>query len=629
MSTGDHEAGGRGSPLPIGSTFAGFRIEAVLGVGGMGTVYRARDLELDSERALKVLDPRLADDDAFRERFRRESRLAAAIEDPALVPIHRAGEEDGRLFIAMRLVRGPDLHKLVSNDGPLEPQRTARIVTAIASALDAAHASGIVHRDVKPANVLVELGSEGERVFLTDFGIGRPANASSPITSTGVVLGTTEYIAPEQIEGRPAEAGSDVYALGCLLFFLLTGEPPFARDNELATLYAHGHAPRPRPSLLEPGLPEAIDEVVVKATAVAPEERYASAGELAAGFRGALSRPASRGSGAPPAGDAPTAVIAKPGRRRRAVVGVAGAIAVIVAGALLLAGGDGENGGGASQPAVDTAVLDDSPPLDSVVVGNVNVLAGAGQESKLYPVDPDTEQVARDPYGVPKPSALAVGIGSVWAASEPKNAVFRFFGPNHRDVPVKIDVGSHPSDVATTARRVWVTNRGDATVTEINPYGAEAVIDVPDHPLAVAASEEAVWVASGSAGSVARIDPAAPRAGAETVDLGGRPHDLALDGSVLWVLDSDAATVTAVSAADGERLGEPIDVGGSPVAIAAGLGSVWVVDREADTVTAIDADTREPGTPIEVGNVPVALAIGGDSVWIANQASGTLTRVTP
>ena len=259
---------GAGEP-GVGAEFAGFRIEALLGRGGMGAVYRARDLRLDHERALKILDPRLARDRNFRARFQRESQLAAAIEHDAVVPVYQAGEADDRLFIVMRLVRGPDLHRLVISDGPLDPQRVARYVTAVAGALDAAHRRGTIHRDVKPANILVELGESGERVFLTDFGIGRPAEASAPLTSTGELLGTVDYIAPEQIEGQEADARSDVYALGCVVCFLLTGEAPFRRETDLATLYAHAHAERPRPSLLEPSLPPAVDAVVARATAVA------------------------------------------------------------------------------------------------------------------------------------------------------------------------------------------------------------------------------------------------------------------------------------------------------------------------------------------------------------------------
>ena len=268
--------------LPIGAAFAGYRIEALIGRGGMGAVYRVRDISLDHERALKILDGRLAADAAFRERFQRESRMTAAIEHPAIATVHRAGEEDGRLFIAMRLVRGPDLRRLVEKDGPLEPRRTARIVAAVAGALDAAHRRGIVHRDVKPANILVELDDEGEHAYLTDFGIGRPGGGSDPITSTGELIGTADYISPEQIAGRPAGPAADVYALGCVVFHLLTGESPFARETPVATLFAHANAARPRPSVLAPGLAPEIDEIVVRATAIDPATRYGSAGELAA-----------------------------------------------------------------------------------------------------------------------------------------------------------------------------------------------------------------------------------------------------------------------------------------------------------------------------------------------------------
>ncbi len=258
----------------------------------MGVVYRARHLSLDRERALKVVAPMLSADQRFRERFKRESRLAAQVEHPNVITVHHAGEESGQLYLTMRLVDGVDLRSLVQASGPLDPAHAVRVLAGIAAGLDAAHARGLIHRDVKPANVLVERDGDAERVFLTDFGISRLAGSEESLTTTGEFFGSVDYVAPEQIEGEPVDRRTDVYALGGVLHFLLTAQPPFPRDTELAKLFAHANAPRPRPSDLVPGLPPAIDDVVAKAMAKRPEERYRSAGELAAAAATALGEPA-------------------------------------------------------------------------------------------------------------------------------------------------------------------------------------------------------------------------------------------------------------------------------------------------------------------------------------------------
>src|SRR5688572_5004016 len=221
-------SGGAGPGGPaIGAEFAGHRIEAVIGAGGMGVVYRARNLALDRERALKVLAPGLSSDPRFRERFKRESRLAAAIEHPHVIPVHQAGEEDGHLYLSMRLVAGHDLRELVAERGPLDPGEAGAIVIAVASGLDAAHAAELIHRDVKPANVLVGSGADTGRVYLTDFGISRTTRGGETVTGTGELVGTADFVSPEQIAGDPVDGRADVYALGGVLHFALTGKPPF------------------------------------------------------------------------------------------------------------------------------------------------------------------------------------------------------------------------------------------------------------------------------------------------------------------------------------------------------------------------------------------------------------------
>jgi serine/threonine-protein kinase len=258
-----------------GDQIAGCRIEAVAGRGGMGIVYRATQLSLGRPVAVKLISPDHAADPGFRERFERESRLAAAIDHPNVIPVHEAGEDHGRLYLVMRWVSGADLHGLIARSGRLEPRRAAAITAQVAGALDAAHRAGLVHRDVKPANVLLS----GEHAYLADFGLTRPVASDTRLTTTGHWLGTADYMAPEQFGAEPVDARADVYALGCVLYAMLAGEPPFRRDTVPATMLAHLSDPPPRPSLAA-AVPRELDAVIARALAKAPDDRYPSAGDL-------------------------------------------------------------------------------------------------------------------------------------------------------------------------------------------------------------------------------------------------------------------------------------------------------------------------------------------------------------
>jgi hypothetical protein len=286
-----HPGEGYNCAVEIGSVIAGHRIERVVGRGGMGVVYAAVDVALDRPVALKLIAPELAADPAFRRRFMTESRIAAAIDHPNVVPIFRAGEEDGVLYLAMRFVAGADLRTIVERDGPLAPDRAEAVVGQVAAALAAAHARGLVHRDVKPANILL---TAGDHCYLTDFGLVKDLAATAGVTNTGEVLGTLDYVAPERIQGGDTGPWTDVYALGCVLFFALTGSVVFPLDAPERKLWAHVSEPPPAVSALRPSLPKAVDEVVARALAKDPRERYNSAPALAGALRQALSetRPA-------------------------------------------------------------------------------------------------------------------------------------------------------------------------------------------------------------------------------------------------------------------------------------------------------------------------------------------------
>src|SRR4051794_27943380 len=261
--------------LAPGDVFAGHRIVDVAGSGGMGVVYRAVELALDRTVALKLITPALAGDPDFRGRFVRESRAAASIEDPNVIPIFSAGSEQDVLYISMRFVEGEDLRALLRREGRLEPRRAARIVSQVAAALDAAHERGLVHRDIKPANVLL---TETEHAYLTDFGLTkRVGEGATQVSRPGGWVGTLGYVAPEQIRGERVDARADVYALGAVLFHALAGHAPFTADSDEAMLWRHLHDEPPRAG---DGVPAGFDPVIRRALAKDPDERYPSAGDL-------------------------------------------------------------------------------------------------------------------------------------------------------------------------------------------------------------------------------------------------------------------------------------------------------------------------------------------------------------
>jgi predicted Ser/Thr protein kinase len=356
----------------VGSTIAGYRLEAVLGQGGMGVVYLADQLRLERKVALKLLASGLASDRSFRERFEREARQAAELEHPNIVPVFDAGEVEGHLYIAMRYVPGGDLAALLASEGPPELGRAIFMLEQAAAALDVAHAHGLVHRDVKPANILIEEPSG--RVFVTDFGIAK-RSVSPGATKTGSFLGSVDYAAPEQIEGTGVDARTDVYALGCVLYECLTGRRPYERDSEVAVMHAQLAEPPPAPSAVRPELPEAVDGVVATALAKAKDERYATCGELiraarAAALPGTPARFLTR----------PTpAVGAGRGRRREWLVPLA--LTVAAAGAAVAVTLAVTRGGGSDDGGARTAVATGNAQLAEFIP---RALLGGCSDAPVY-----------------------------------------------------------------------------------------------------------------------------------------------------------------------------------------------------------------------------------------------------
>lgn len=506
--------------LAPGSQFGAYRIESVAGEGGMGVVYRATQLGLDRAVALKVIAPAFAHDEEFRARFKRESRLAASIEHPNVIPVYEAGEHDGTLFLAMRFVDGTDLKTLLVREGRLEPIRAARFVNQIASALDAAHAAGLVHRDVKPANALL---AAQDHVYLTDFGLTKRAASGSAMTKTGQMVGTVDYVAPEQVEGGQVDARTDVYSLACVLYHLLTGRVPFDKPTEMAKLFAHVHEDPPQPSEVVPGSPPALDAVVTRGMAKEPTKRFLSAGDLgraalAAAEHRALSEPersVARGEAAPGGvADAPTvrgapaaagssgssgeATGAGPGapaggrplsgaeaaaahRRKSRLPWIIGAAALILAGvvvALASGGGGGNSGGNGSGGGLplggqSTVVSNAPPPVkgDKVLAAAATVVKGVHYRVVLS--TPATKG--------PQRAAVPLYINEYMGQPLPKQPLQRIrmpfpFARDSYIASFKVDANPDPNPERTAGMALsWFLHIGDKSdIThyfEITPHG--------------------------------------------------------------------------------------------------------------------------------------------------------------
>jgi serine/threonine-protein kinase len=346
------------APAPrIGTEFAGYRIDGLLGRGGMGVVYRAEHPRLGATIALKVMDPERAEDEAFRERFVREARAAAQIKHPNIVPIYDAGEWHGDLYMAMRYIEGDELRSLIRKGGRLSTQQTYVIGAQIASALDAAHRNGLIHRDVKPGNILVEPGPEPDSApiaYLADLGLTKRVDSQSGVTGSGELLGTIDYIAPEQIGGLRVDGRADVYSLACVLFECLTGTVPYVRENQAAVLWAHLHDDVPQASAVNPTLSPAVDAALARGMAKSPDDRFATARELVEALQAPLEAPtAAAGDGTPtrsipsPSSGATAVATPTPRPRRRGRLGV---ILAAVVGLLL---------GGAAAAAAALLMTDD------------------------------------------------------------------------------------------------------------------------------------------------------------------------------------------------------------------------------------------------------------------------------
>jgi serine/threonine protein kinase len=604
----------------IGTEVGGYRIESVIGRGGMGVVYLADHLRLKRKVALKLLAPELAQDELFRERFVRESELAASLEHPNIVPIYDAGEAEGLLYIAMRFVEGTDLKNLIEREGPLRPDRAATIIEQVAAALDAAHGKGLIHRDVKPANVLLD---RADHAYLTDFGLTKRPDQTTGLTKTGQFMGSVDYAAPEQFEGKPLDGRTDVYSLGCVAFECLTGRVPYSRETEAAVMFAHIKDPAPMPSAIRPELGAGLDAVLSRAMAKTPDRRYATAGAFAEDLREAVRpRPSTRGRPVGP----------RPNRRTLALIGggVAAAITVILVVVAVAGGGRGPTDSGSTPTG--------SPPTGSPST----VVAGAGAALR---VDPTTNRViARaGPHGF-----VTVGGGFVWIAT-----VDGLEKINAQSNTVVAHIDLRPSDMIFGDGSLWVTVSEGALFPPVgerivrgslfrvdprtNEYSKLATI--PTRSLSfvklfintTAVEDGSIWVVvktPGGKGYLVQYD-ALTGERVRKILLPDPPDGLAFGEDSLWIRStSPAPSIVRIDPRTGE-LTKRIDVGGAD-GLAVGAGAVWVSDSSNDVVVRIDPATNTLAGQVTQGlSTPQAITAADDRVWVSNLRSCSVARINP
>jgi class 3 adenylate cyclase/ABC-type branched-subunit amino acid transport system substrate-binding protein len=633
----------------IGTEIRGYRIEVLVGRGAMGVVYRATDLRLERRVALKLIIPELAEDPDFRARFLSESRLAASLDHPAVVPIYEAGEADGQLYIAMRYVDGSDLKTLLADDRPPAPERTLAILQQVAEALDAAHRAGLVHRDVKPGNVLLD---EAGHAYLTDFGLSKRVDAAS--TRTGHLVGTLEYLAPEQIRGKVRDGRSDQYALACMLYECLAGRPPFDRESEAEVLWAQIHdSPPPIPDY------PAVDVVLGKALAKVQEDRYSTCGELVAAARHALWLDATDGVATIMFTDVEGSTALADSRGDRKAKELIEAQRDIVhecvakhGGRVIDSIGDGFMVAFDSTRRALASATDIQNHLqecaradpDRTVRLRIGLNVGEVLERDGHPFGAAVNAAARI-AAVAKGGEVVVSDAVRQLAGTQPGVAFRDRGRLRLkgfSEPWRLyDVQWGAEPRRRPARRLPVRPRGRRV-----PRRRASVLAGAGCALVAAAALAAVVVTGNDDRSrpgeildgdvVGAID----RGGSvvDRVRVPGSPARLTAAGTALWVGADDARTLTAV---DRRRpaLARVVALGVHPSDVTAGEGRLWVVDRGRGAVVAVEPRVGTVQRRIAVGGGapflndrsvvdPWSIAVGAGRVWVTD-GSRRLVEVDP
>jgi streptogramin lyase len=578
-----------------GVEIGGYRVEELIGRGGMGEVYRAHDGRLDRNVALKILAPRYADDAGFRDRLIRESRLAASLDHSNVVPVYDAGESDAGFYLAMRYVEGADLRAVLRREGPLAPARALAIVSQVADALDAAHATGLVHRDVKPSNVLID---ERGHCYLADFGLSQSASDRGQSTD-GSLLGTLDYVAPEQIRGDEVAGRADVYALGCVLFECLTGDGPFRRPSEVATLYAHLEDESPAASVRHSALPASIDAVFARALAKEPGERHSSCAELVADASAALGLD-----------------VVSPRRLRLALAATA-FVLVVVAAAL-------------------AAILLTREPAQASTAGSViRIDPKSGRMTARYPVSAH-------------PGAITTGGGRVWLGDYREGALWTL-EPHSGELRRVTSVGGEPRDLTALGGKIYVVS--DSVSDSYSPEGFngtvtryDAVTGVRESKLdlytcTVAGGEGVLWSMGFSGNKRLSTEPGALRI-VRSVDLPYREpasigttrlnqRDLAVGYGSVWALgDGIDRRLWRLDRSTG-RILATIELPFIPRTVATGEGGVWVSAPLDDRVLRIDPETNTVTASIRTGRGTSGVATGAGSVWVTSTIDGRVSRIDP
>jgi YVTN family beta-propeller protein len=577
-------------PRALDGTLLGiYEVGARIGRGGMGEVYLARDTRLERPVALKVLPARFAEDERFRDRLLRESRLAASLDHPNVVPVYDAGEIDGRLFIAMRFVDGLDLRALLRDNAPLPPERAVGIAGQIAEALDAAHQRGLVHRDVKPSNVLLDQQGNRDHAYLADFGLTRSSSAAGP--TDGQFMGTVDYVSPEQIRGDDLDGRADQYALGCVLFECLTGSLPFRHRSEVAAIFAHLEEAAPAASERHEALPPAVDPVLARAMAKEPGERFDSCRALVAAAHDAL------GLATPPP------------RRARWLVPVLALAVLALATAAVVLGVD------RGAPAI-----------------------AAGPHGTLTQIDPRTNRVRATTEVPGYPQAVATTAGGIWVADFREGVLWRY-EPTTKSLQ-RISSNGEPRDIAALGDQVYVAVDGNTSKGSVARYDAatgERIDSIEDLACALASGDGVVWAAgcpfvdrlSTDGQRLRRLRHVflefQPPGIASTTRVQFR--ELAIGAGSLWVLGD--ALDRRVWRLDPRRytLQATISLPFPPRSVVVADGTAWITDGLHDTIVPVDAHSNRVLPAIPVGRGAAGVAATAGAVWVANAIDGTVSRI--